>query len=244
MMASQEAGGTTKVKEEPGERAHTTMGEPTATATNSPPTATTTASNVRPKTQQMFPHPPPLVGGLPQPNAATATAMASMLASFPGGFDAAAFAKAAAAAFPAGLPKLAAAPPALVPFPPPASTGGSTANIKPATKRRKRGRAGEDGDGGAETAAAGNDAAKPEGVVADGGAARASGRGPLLAKLAEQPAGTAVSPQPPGGGGASGTGVWPSSAGATTINVLTPNLLGDDMSNQERKVGAVCLLCI
>jgi len=229
MMASAE-GGTSKVKEEPGERAHQTMAEPTATTPTKPDT------NVRPKTQQqMFPPPPPLVG-LPQPNAATASAMASMLASFPGGFDPAAFAKAAAAAFPGGLPKLAAAPPALVPFPAAATpaTTTSTANIKPATKRRKRGRAGEGEDG---EAMAGVDA-KAEGGAAGG----AANGGPLLAKLAEQPPGAAIPPQQAGGAGGKG-GVWPSTGagggGATTISVLTPNLFGDDMSNQERKVSPV-----
>ncbi len=243
MMASAE-GGTSKVKEEPGERAaQQTMGEPTATTT----ATTKPDANVRPKTQQqpMFPHPPPLVG-LPQPNAATASAMASMLASFPGGFDPAAFAKAAAAAFPGGLPKLAAAPPALAPFTAaaaPATSTASTASIKPATKRRKRGRAA--GEGEDEEAVAGRTDAKADGGVAGRAApatTAAANGGPLLAKLAEQPPGVAIPPQQAGGAGAGGKGgVWPSTgaggAGAKTISVLTPNLFGDDMSNQERKVG-------
>lgn len=230
MVTSKEEG-MKKVKEEPG----TAIGE----------AVTKPDSNFRPQATTMLPKPAP-IAALPQPTAAAATAMASMFAGFPGGFNAAAFAKAAAAAFPSGLPKLAAAP-----CVPGFGATATTAGNKPATKRRKRGRAAEEED--AETLA-GADAVKPEGCA--GGAAvmavAAGGNpttkvgaagGPLVAKLAES---VAISPQPggtAGGAGAAGAsvkGAWADpaagGAGGTTINVLTPNLFNGDMSNQERKV--------
>lgn len=230
-----------KVKEEPG----TTTGEAMTT------TADKNDPEVRPKsTTTMLPKPAP-IAALPQPTAAAATAMASMFAGFPGGFNAAAFAKAAAAAFPGGLPKLAAAPPAAMSSP---AFGAATTNAgstsKPATKRRKRGRAAEEEHAETPTGA---DSVKPEGyaggtamAAAAGGNSKVAAGGPLATKLAEQPAaGVAISPQPGGVGGAgaagaSAAGAWTppaaGGAGAATINVLTPNLFNGDMSNQERKV--------
>lgn len=230
-----------KVKEEPG--TGTTNGATMTTTT----TTTNNDSDVRLKpATTMLPKPAP-IAALPQPTAAAATAMASMFAGFPGGFNAAAFAKAAAAAFPAGLPKLAAAPPP--PVMPSQAFGvaptAASSTDKPATKRRKRGRAAEEGD--VEAPPVPVDSVKPEGEAAVTAAAAggcspqvSTAGGPLAA--AEQPvaAGVAISPQPEG---TSAKGAWPSpaaggagGAGGTTISVLTPNLLNGDMSNQERKV--------
>eukprot|EP00752_Nemacystus_decipiens_P011557 g10263.t1 len=243
--------GMQKVKEEPG----ITKGQ--AMTTTAEKHDAVPDSRLKTATTTMLPKPAP-IAALPQPTAAAATAMASMFAGFPGGFNAAAFAKAAAAAFPVGLPNLAAAPPASAMSSPAFGVATNAAGTsKPATKRRKRGRAAEEHD--AETPPpAGASSVKPEGRAGGaamgataGGNAKVSPAppgGPLAAKLAENPApGVAISPQPgaaAGGGGvtagASAKGAWAAPAaaegtGGTTINVLTPNLFNGDMSHQERK---------